>query len=208
MSNKKLWIPLLLIGISTSIFGETKPATTKPATTKDVLDKTLFSKSIKPSEDFFDYINADWIKKNPIAPDKVSWGMFDVLQEKSRTAIKKILTTAAAVKAPKGSNKQILGDFYKSAMDTAYINKVGITAVDSWLKQIQNIKSNADFYAFISKTGLRDLTTPIGYYVDVDPKNTTRYILQIGQGGLGLPDRDFYFRTDEKSKKTLEEYKK
>lgn len=208
MSNKKLWIPLLLIGISTSIFGETKPATTKPTASKDVLDKSLFSKSIKPSDDFFDYINADWIKKNPIAPDKISWGMFDVLQEKSRTAIKKILTTAAATTAAKGSNKQILGDFYKSAMDTTYINKVGISAVDSWLKEIQNIKTNADFYTFISKSGLRDLTTPIGYYVDVDPKNTTRYILQIGQGGLGLPDRDFYFRTDEKSKKTLEEYKK
>ncbi|MBP6660899.1 MAG: hypothetical protein KA174_09455, partial [Chitinophagales bacterium] len=74
MNNKKLWIPIFLIGISTSIFGETKTTATKPVA-KDVLDKSLFSKSIKPSDDFFDYINADWIKKNPIAPDKISWGM-------------------------------------------------------------------------------------------------------------------------------------
>lgn len=207
MNNKKLWIPILFIGISTSIFGQSQLGT-KKTTTPDFIDKSLFSKKIKPTDDFYDYINADWIKKNPIAADKTSWNMFDVLQEKSKNAVKKILLSAEKSNAPKGSNKQILGDFYKSAMDTNYINKVGINAVNDWLVQIENIKTNTDFYSFISKTSMRDLTTPIGYNVDVDAKNTTRYILYISQGGLGLPERDFYFRTDEKSKKTFEEYKK
>lgn len=184
--------------------------TTKEITGKDVaINRTDFSTATKPNVDFFDYVNENWIKENPIPADKAAYGMFDKLDEQSKTVIKKILDDAAANKnAPKGSNIQKLGDFYRSGLDSVAINKAGITPLQSYLTAIQNSKTPSDIVRIFSELGMRDLSNPIGYYIDADAKNTTRYITYLNQGGLGLPDKDFYFRTDEKSKKNLEAYKK
>lgn len=168
-----------------------------------------FSKSITAQEDFFEYINSEWLKKNPIPGDKSSYGMFNVLDERSKDEVKKILEHAAqnSGTAAKGSNIQLLGDFYKSAMDTAAIEKAGVSPLQKWLSDIQQIQDAQAITRMFSKLGIHDLSTPLGYYVDVDAKNTTRYIMYLNQAGLGLPDRDFYFRTDEKTQKNQAAYR-
>ena len=220
MNVKYLVIPIFSSVVYLNASAQTtKTAVTTSATTvtkpapvvKDVAIKSMeFSNKVKPNADFFDYVNEKWIKANPIPSDKAAYGMFDKLDEQSKKAVKKILEKAAytKTKAPKGSNIQILGDFYRSAMDTNTINKTGVEPLQAWFKEIENAKSAVAYSTVISKLGMRDINSPIGYYVDVDAKNTTRYIMYIGQGGLGLPDKDFYFRTDEKSKKNLEAYEK
>lgn len=167
------------------------------------------STTIKPTEDFYEYVNQRWSKAHPIPADKANYSMFDKLDEQSRLVVKRILENAAnqKTKPAKGSNLQLLGDFYKSAMDTITINKVGITPLQNWFTDIEKANTPSALTKIFSRLGMRDISNPLGYYVDVDAKNTTRYIVYIGQGGLGLPDKDFYFRKDEKSQKHLEEYK-
>ncbi len=186
-----------------------KKNSTSSATTDIAIQKTDFSKNIKPTDDFYDHINKKWMDANPIPADKSDFGMFDVLDEESRNVVKKILENAANLKiySPKGSNQQILGDFYRSAMDTSNINQIGVQPLQTWLQEIEHAKDKTTLSKLLARLQMRNVNTPVGYYVDVDAKNTTRYIMYIGQGGLGLPDKDFYFRTDEKSKKILEAYK-
>lgn len=186
-----------------------KKNSTSSATTDIAIQKTDFSKNIKPTDDFYDHINKKWMDANPIPADKSDFGMFDVLDEESRNVVKKILENAANLKiySPKGSNQQILGDFYRSAMDTSNINQIGVQPLQTWLQEIEQAKDKTTLSKLLARLQMRNVNTPVGYYVDVDAKNTTRYIMYIGQGGLGLPDKDFYFRTDEKSKKILEAYK-
>lgn len=222
MNFKSLIAPIFasVLALNANAQTATKPADAKTTSTakpvvaapvKDVAIKTAeFSTKEKPSEDFYEYVNQKWAKANPIPSDKAAYGMFDKLDEQSKIVVKKILENAAnsKIKSPKGSNLQILGDFYRSAMDTNAINKAGVQPLQAWFKEIEDAKTGTAYSTIISKLGLRDINAPIGYYVDVDAKNTTRYIMYIGQGGLGLPDKDFYFRTDEKSKKNLEAYEK
>ncbi len=222
MTIKYLFVPIIAsaIALNTNAQTNTKTAvtitpvattTTKPTTVvKDVaINTTDFSTKVKSSEDFFGYVNQKWDKANPIPSDKSRYGMFDVLDEKSRTVVKKILENAAnqKIKHPKGSNLQLLGDFYRSAMDTNTINKVGVQPLQSWFTEIENATTPSALSKIFSKLGMRNISSPLGYSVEVDAKNTTRYAMYISQGGLGLPDRDFYFRTDDKSQKNLAAYK-
>lgn len=168
-----------------------------------------FSNTIKPAVDFYDYVNQKWIVTHPIPADKSRYGMFVKLEEESQLVVKRILESASKTKEPviKGSNTQILGDFYRNAMDTTTIDKEGIKPLQTWLSDIKKATTPTQVVKLFSRLGMRDINNPMGYYVDVDAKNTTRYIVYLGQGGLGLPDRDYYFRKDEKSQKHLEAYK-
>ncbi len=199
-------IAALLTSFSALAGGDIKNIKTpvqKPINTSD------FDPSIVPGNDFFDYVNSKWIKSNPIPSDKTSWGAFDILQDQSTDAVKKIMDHAAANKtAPKGSNEQLLGDFYRSAMDTVTINKAGAKPLEGWEEQIKNAQTKEQQAVLLAKLQTMDVKTPFGYYVQQDAKNTSRYILYLVQDGLGLPDRDYYFRADAHSQKVIEEYKK
>jgi putative endopeptidase len=165
------------------------------------------STNIHPADDFFEYVNAKWIQNNPIPSDKTSWGAFDLLQEKSTTAVKKIIDHATKSKAPKGSNLQILGDFFKSGMDTNAINKAGITPLLPYIEIINNAKDKQSIGKMLGLLQVRDINTPFGFYISQDAKNSEKYITYITQSGLGMPDKDYYLRTDEKSEKLKTAYK-
>lgn len=165
------------------------------------------SKDIHPGDDFFEYVNAKWIKNNPIPSDKTSWGAFDILQENSNLAIKKIIDKAAKSKAPKGSNLQLLRDFYKSGMDTVSINKAGLQPIQTYINQINTIKDKNSMSELLGVFQYRDITTPFGFYISQDAKNTEQYITYITQYGLGLPEKDYYLRNDENSENIKNAYK-
>lgn len=173
------------------------------------IDITMLDSSFNPADDFFGFVNDKWIKANPIPASKSSWGAFYELDEKSQAILKDIQEKAAKDKnAAEGSNTQIIGAFYKNAMDSTGIDKAGIEPLKPILDELESLDNGdglARFYARNTKYGIE---VPFALFVEQDFQNTTRYISYLYQSGLGLPDRDYYFRDKEKDKTIRDAYVK
>jgi len=155
--------------------------------------------TVKPGDDFFQYANGAWLKKNPIPAAYSSWGIGRVVQEELRDRLKKINEEALKANAAKGTSSQKIGDFYYSGMDTVNIEKQGLSPLKAELDKIDQIKDLTgllDEFAHLQTIGV---TTPIGADVEQDAKNSSKMMLQLGQSGIGLPNRDYYFNTDQHS---------
>jgi len=168
-----------------------------------------FDKAVKPGDDFFEYVNGGWLKKNEIPGTESRWGAFNEVDELRYKVLHQLLNEAAADKdAKEGTNRRKVGDYYASGMDSAALNKAGMTPLDAELKKIDAIGSAKDLVAanawFISQGG----GFMYGLGPDQDLMLSDRMALYAGQGGLGLPDRDFYFRTDTATQRIQSEYKK
>ncbi|MDN3550660.1 M13 family metallopeptidase [Mucilaginibacter aquaedulcis] len=162
--------------------------------------------TIKPGDDFFKYANGAWLKKNPIPPAYASWGIGNVVEEELRNRMKKINEDALTANASKGSNTQKIGDFYYSGMDTVAIEKQGLSPLKDELTkidQIKDINGLIDAFAHFRNIGVK---TPLGASPGQDSKNSEKIILQLDQSGIGLPDRDYYFNTDEHSVNVRTDY--
>ncbi len=171
------------------------------------IDVTYLDTNINPADDFFEYANKKWIEKNPIPASKSSWGMFSFMDENSMKVLRDIQEKAAKETGAAGSNTQIIGDFYSTGMDSAGIDKAGIDPLKPMLDDIDNLRTPEDIAKYFGKMVKIGVESPIHFFVDQDLKNTSQYIGYISQGGLGLPDRDYYFRTDEKSTTNRNSYK-
>lgn len=196
-------IKLLTAGIlSLAIYG-TANAQSRPA--NDPVYQNL-DKSVSPGADFFKYANGGWIGKNPIPPAYSSWGIGNIVSEDIRTRLQKINEDAMKANAPKGTSTQKIGDFYYSGLDSVGIEKLGINALKEQLDkidQISDVNSLLDVTAYLSTVGAR---TFIGAGVGQDDKNSSKMMLQLNQTGLGLPNRDYYFKTDARTVKIRNEY--
>src|ERR1700709_2149382 len=164
----------------------------------DVILKDMDT-TVKPGEDFFRYANGGWLKKNPIPPAYSSWGIGNVVDEELRDRLKKINVEALNPNAEKGSNTQKIGDFYFSGMDTVDIEKDGLNPLKPELSKIDNIKNVNDLVDEFAHLQTIGVETPIAAGVGQDAKNSGKNMLQLYQGGIGLPNRDFYFNTDPHS---------
>ncbi|MBB6110459.1 putative endopeptidase [Mucilaginibacter lappiensis] len=164
-------------------------------------------KSVDPRTDFFKYANGGWLKRNPIPAAYSSWGIGNVVQEEIRNRLKKINEDALTANAPKGSITQKIGDFYYSGLDTVNIEKQGINPLKSQLDlidQATDINGILNAAAVLTTTGTRNF---IGSRVGQDAKNSSKMMLQLGQSGLGLPNRDYYFKTDARTTRVRTDYK-
>ena len=160
---------------------------------------TNIDTSVKPSDDFFKYANGSWLKNNPIPAAYASWGIGNVVGEELRDRLKKINLEALNAKAGEGSNTQKIGDFYFSGMDTVNIEREGLDPLKAELAKINAIKdlpSLIDEFAWLQTIGVE---TPVAAGVGQDAKNSDKMLLQLYQGGIGLPNRDYYFNTDPHS---------
>ena len=165
-----------------------------------------FDTSVKPSADFFLYANGGWLKANPIPADQTTWGAFNELAEGNRKTLREIMDEAMASKGPKGSAMQKVGDFYAAGMDSAAIEKAGLKPLKPMLARIAAIK---DAKGLAHEIGLMHIETSnpaFGFGVGQDDMDSTSYIAQFGQGGLGLPDRDYYTLEDAKSQDIRAKY--
>lgn len=168
-----------------------------------------FDSSYSPVNDFFNYVNAKWIKNNPIPATESSWRMLEVVDDSVRNKVKKLLETDAADKnAAKGSNAQKVGDFYATGMDSAAIQQAGITPLKPWFDTIAAFKNTDDVIRFTAQSNLANSTAILSPSVQQDQKNSKKYVLYLSQTGIGLPDRDYYFLPDEKSKQIRDAYLK
>lgn len=162
-----------------------------------------------PGDDFYQYANGGWLKSNPIPADKSRFGAFEELDELNTKQLKGIMEEAAADKSVKaGSIKQKIGDFYTSGMDTVKIEKAGVKSIQAELDKIDALKTIADLQKQIAYNHAAGIPGLFNIYSAQDDKNSEQVIAQLGQGGLGLPDRDYYLATDGRSKQIRAEYQK
>ena len=158
--------------------------------------------SVSPCDDFFHYASGSWLKNNPIPPAESRWGSFQELANTNNATQKAILEDLArkAGTAPKGSNEQKVGDFYAAAMDTAAIDAAGLKYLQPYLNRIAALKTLPQMQKFLADPTAHAGSVWYGMGVDVDAKASTQYAVQFGQGGLTLPDRDYYLKDDARSK--------
>ena len=170
------------------------------------IDTQNFDTSVKPSEDFYQYANGGWIAKNPIPPDQSRWGSFNEVQERNYVILHDILENAAKNSGEEGSINQKVGDFYFSGMDSAHIEEAGAKPLDTEIQRINAIKDKNDLQSEIAHLHTIEIGIPFAFFIDQDAKNSTEEIAQLFQSGLGLPDRDYYTKTDDKSKDLRDKY--
>jgi putative endopeptidase len=177
-------------------------------TIKKFIDPANMDLSVKPGDDFYTYASGTWIKNNPVPAKETRWGSFNELRDFNINAVKSLVEDAAADKsAPAGSVKRRVGDFFAAAMDTTTIEKLGYTPIKADLekiKQIKDIQGVLDQVAYMRVNGLGAAMFGVG--VGQDRKNVNKYMVNIGQGGTSLPDRDYYLKDDTRSVKIREAY--
>ncbi|MBK9965943.1 MAG: M13 family metallopeptidase [Holophagales bacterium] len=206
-SKSVLLVPAMALSLTSVAAGPAAPNVPAGAPAMKPVDSATFDPSVKPCEDFYQYAVGGWLKANPIPADKSRWGSFEELADGNRAILRSILEeTSAKSDWPKGSAKQKVGDFFASGMDETAIERAGTKPLEPWLAKIDGVKSNAGLPKLVAELHGRRLMAGYGFYVSQDQKESTRYIAALGQGGLGLPDRDYYLKDDAKSKEVREKY--
>jgi putative endopeptidase len=170
------------------------------------LDKNNLDPATSPAVDFYQYAIGGWLKNNPIPDEYSRWGSFEILAETNNKVLKEILETSTNIKSPKGSNLQKIGDYYFSGMDTLKIEKESYKPIKSQLETISKINSKEDLYKEIAFLHLRVANPLWGFGAGADARNSRMNIANIYQGGLGLPDRDYYVNNDPRSQQIREKY--
>jgi putative endopeptidase len=164
---------------------------------------------VNPADDFFKYANGGWFKNNPIPSTEQSNGIFRTIADTINNQIKQICEKSAHDESAEvGSNKQKIGDFYASGMDSIAINKAGISPLKSEFTKIDAIKDVSSLLTSIAHLHTIGASPAFSFYLGQDDKISTKYALFLGQGGLGLGNRDYYFNTDEQTLKIRTEYVK
>ena len=167
-----------------------------------------FDASVKPGDNFFRYVNGKWYDTARIADDQAGVGTYRFLNIPQKKLLQNILESVSQTEHTPGSIEQKVGDFYASGMDTARINARGFEPIKPMLDQIEAIKDVASLMKFVSdgiKTGDRSI---IGFYISPDDNNSSVNMVHFYQSGTGLPDRDYYFKTDSSTIAIQEAYRK
>lgn len=181
------------------------------STEKEFIDPITdhIDSSISPGENFFLFANNGWFKKHPIPSSEKSNGIFQIINDTINEAVKKICESSAAnTKAAKGSNEQKIGDFYFSGMDTASIEKAGVSLLAEEFSKIDQIKTINDLLNEVTHLHKMNIRSMFGFSVIRDDKNSSKYVVYLGQTKLGLPERDYYFNTDSRTINIRNEYTK
>ena len=171
------------------------------------IDPADMDRTAAACRNFYQYADGGWIKKNPIPPEYPSWGTFNELAERNRELLHQSLERAAKnTSAAKGSDEQKIGDFYASCMDEAAIEAQGIQPLKPEFDRIDAISSVADLEKEIAHLQVEGVNAVFQFGSEQDRKKSTDVIAAAVQGGLGLPDRDYYTKTDDASRKLRDQY--
>ena len=173
------------------------------------LDPANLDTTCAPCTNFYQFANGGWLKANPIPPAYSSWGSFNELAESNNEKLKTVLDQAAANRMSSSDlDVRKVGDYYSACMDSAGIEKAGYTPIEASLKSIDAINSPRDVQNFLIAAAARGQGMLFRFSSTQDSKNSAEVIGGIGQGGIGLPDRDYYFKTDPATVKIRDAYVK
>ncbi|HEY0940503.1 MAG TPA: M13 family metallopeptidase [Steroidobacter sp.] len=167
------------------------------------LDLSAGNPDVKPGDDFFAYAGGKWYDTFEIPPDRSAYGPFHKLNDLSEQRVKQLIEQAAAAQPAPGTPEQKIGDYYASFMDEAGIEAKGLKPIEEDLARIQAAKTKQDIATLF---GLPGYMSTFGVGISPDLKDPSRYSIDIGQSGLGLPDRDYYLKDDAKLKEHREKY--
>ena len=203
MSSWKVWLALVLLSLMSIVMVAVPVAPDHGVNTAN-LDTTC-----APCKDFNQFANGGWMAKNPVPPAYPSWGVANEVNERNRNILHEILEDAAKnTMAVRGSSEQKIGDYYGSCMDTAKIDSAGLKPLQPELDRIQEVSDLATLQAEIVHLQQIGVNVLFGVDSTQDFKDSTQVTGEVDQGGLGLPDRDYYTRDDAKSKEQRAEYVK
>ena len=180
---------------------------TENKSVKSKMDFDGITASIKPGDNFFARVNKQWLDNAVIAEDQVGVGSYSFLNIPQKVLLENILTEVSTTEHTEGSIEQKVGDFYSSGMDTNTINELGYTPIKPILEEIEAIKNVASLMSFVTNQITSGNYSIIGMNVSPDNENSSVNILHFGQAGLGLPDRDYYFKSDSVSVTIQNAYK-
>jgi len=182
-----------------------EPVASAPAAMTSGLDKPGMDSAVRPQDSLFGSMNGTWLKNTPIPGDKSDYGTFTQLDDLSNERVKAIIEGLAAKQQPAGTVDAKIGDFYTSYMDTAAIDAAGLRPLWPYLAQIDAVKNRKELVALMGQwASFVDL--PVGLAVVTDARDPKIYSAAAGQGGLGLGDRDYYLKKDERFAKARKAY--
>jgi putative endopeptidase len=193
-------------GSHTPATKSTEPSGEKTVTRPKSFDLDAMDKSVNPCEDFYEYACGNWRKKNPIPSDQARWGRFNELAEYNRQFLHNILEKASADDPKRTPVMQKIGDMYQSCMDEAAVNAKGSEPLKAELDRITAIKDKDQLMETVAYLHSLGVQVFFNFTSGPDLHNASMEIANVGQGGLGLPDRDYYLDTDAKSQETREKY--
>jgi len=176
------------------------PAAPKPELGTYGFDKAGMDASVAPGDNFYTYANGTWAKSTPIPADKSNYGMFTMLDDLSKNRTRTIIDEAA--KDPKSK----IGMAYNGYLDTAAIEAKGLAPFEPWLSDVRELSSKADYPALVARADRLGIGGPFPAFINLDDKQNDQYILNMTQGGIGMPDRDYYLKTDAKIAETRGKY--
>src|SRR5438552_11264754 len=169
-------------------------------------DVSNMDTTVAACENFFQYANGGWVRKNPIPAAYASWGRFNELSDRNQEQLRQILEDAGKSKAAKGTNEQKIGDYYAACMDETGIESAGLSPLAGEMKRIDEINSKESFQREVAQLHTTGVRVLFRFGSAQDFKQSTQVIGELFQGGLGLPDRDYYTKTDDKSKELRDKY--
>ena len=163
------------------------------------IDTSLFDPDTPASEDFYRYVNAGWLDANPVPPQYGSWAAFHEVNDRNQELLHRLFHESAAEPQEPGTARRMVGDYYAAAMDVEAIEAAGVTSLEPLLARIDAVESVADV-ALLARDLQRTAAGPL-YSLGISPdfEDASVYLVYVGQGGLGLPERDYYVRDDERS---------
>lgn len=166
-----------------------------------------FDTTVKPGNDFYEYVNGNWLKNNPIPPTEAAWGSFNTVRDSVLNRLHGLLANAASNKTKaQGSKEQKLGDYYATAIDSAMQNKEGIHPLEDEFARIKAISDNKTLWGEVARLMKLGTYTMFNFYVGQDDKISSKEICRITQGGMLLPSKDYYLDTNSKMRMVREQF--
>ncbi|HEY0458528.1 MAG TPA: M13 family metallopeptidase [Pyrinomonadaceae bacterium] len=194
--RRKLAAALSLFALSVTTLAQNK-----------AFDTNFIDTTVQACDNFYRYAVGNWLKNNPIPAAYSSWGVDQMVEKSNFDILKDVLESASKnTNAAKNSDTQLIGDFYTSCMDEDAINKAGTKPLKTYFKRINSIKDSKGLQKTIASLQKQGFSPVFAFYADSDQKNSSMNIVNIRQGGLSLPNRDFYTKEDEKSKEIREKF--